>query len=189
MIFYFREKFQLVTLLLSLFFFGLILDFTINAFMYTDDIASESFNNGGGLDMQTSLSLSLLSNLICYIIIRIISHLIEFSRPLEILNKEVKKEEKYNKYARLMFCIINQRVIFYFIIQFIIMFSCFYYLFIFCCIYKNNQINLIKNYFLGIAENIIIPLFLSIIIATLRYFSFKYRWKSFYYAANFIDSF
>ena len=176
MIFYFREKFQLVTLLLSLFFFGLILDFTINAFMYTDDIASESFNNGGGLDMQTSLALSLLSNLICYIIIR-------------ILNKEVKKEEKYNKYARLMFCIINQRVIFYFIIQFIIMFSCFYYLFIFCCIYKNNQINLIKNYFLGVAENIIIPLFLSIIIATLRYFSFKYRWKSFYYAANFIDSF
>ena len=189
MIFYFREKFQLVTLLLSLFFFGLILDFTINAFMYTDDIASESFNNGGGLDMQTSLALSLLSNLICYIIIRIISHLIEFSRPLEILHKEVKKEEKYNKYARLMFCIINQRVIFYFIIQFIIMFACFYYLFIFCCIYKNNQINLIKNYFLGVAENIIIPLFLSIIIATLRYFSFKYRWKSFYYSANFIDSF
>jgi len=45
--------------------------------MYTDDVASDTFDNGGGIDMSTSITLSLISNLICYIIMILINKLIE----------------------------------------------------------------------------------------------------------------
>ena len=188
-ILFFRSKFELITILLSLFFFGLILDFTVNALMYTDDVASDTFDNGGGIDMSTSIALSLLSNLICYIIMGLITKLVEYTNTLELLDNEVKDEEKYNRYALKLIHCIKCRIIIYFIIQFIIMFCCVYYLYIFCCIYKSNQSNLMQNYFIGALENIIFPMILSTVICLLRYLAFKFNVKQFYYSANFIDSF
>ena len=188
-ILFFREKFELITILLSLFFLDLLLDFTVNALMYTDNVASDTYDNGGGIDMSVSIGLSLLSNLICYVIMNLISKLVEFASKLTLLDNEVKDEEKYNRYALKILHIIKIRIIIYFIIQFIIMFGCVYYLYIFCCIYKSNQSNLIQNYFMGVLENIIIPMILSSIICVLRYFAFKFNSKQLYYSANFIDSF
>ena len=62
-----------------------------------------------------------------------------------------------------------------------------YYLFIFCKIYEKSQISLLKNYFLGIAESMIISGSITFLIAFLRYISLKCKSKNIYRTSVYLN--
>ena len=66
-IFYYKNPFMHLSLSSSLYFFQMLLDLTLNSFLYTDDYISEKYKNGE-LKLITSLLLSTMSNILTNII-------------------------------------------------------------------------------------------------------------------------
>ena len=79
---------------ISVYLFELLLDLTLNCFLYTDDVVSEKYHNDGNLSMFTSLSLSFISNIISSIAVFIIAKLTNYYEVLEIIISRVKHKKK-----------------------------------------------------------------------------------------------
>jgi len=57
-IFCFRKEFELLSLCLNIFLFEICLDYTFNALLFSDDVMSQKYNNGGDLNFFTTIILS-----------------------------------------------------------------------------------------------------------------------------------
>ena len=67
-LFFEENPYSHLSLDISIYLFELLLDLTMNCLLYSDDVVSEKYNNNGELSMITSLSLSIISNIISSII-------------------------------------------------------------------------------------------------------------------------
>ena len=184
-IFYYRNPYNHLSLVLSIYIFELCLDLTLNCLLYTDDVVSEKYNNNGSIEFFTTLSLSFMSNIFANIIAFIVGKLAGYEGVLEMIIKNViKKKEyflniiKFKKYLTL-------KMTGFFIIQFIINLGMCYYLMIFCTVYHNTQGSILVNYIVGIAESMIISLALTIFTSLTRYLSLKNKWRSIYYTSKY----
>ena len=184
-IFYYRNPYKHLSLVLSIYLFELCLDLTLNCLLYTDDVVSEKYNNNGSIEFFTTLSLSFMSNIFANIIAFIVGKLAGYDGVLEMIIKNViKKKEyflniiKFKKYLTL-------KMTGFFIIQFIINLGMCYYLMIFCTVYHNTQGSILVNYIVGIAESMIISLALTIFTSLTRYLSLKNKWRSIYYTSKY----
>ena len=91
-IFYYRNPYTHLSILLSIYILELCLDLTLNCFLYNEYVVSEKYNNNGKIGFLTSLSLSFMSNIFSGLIIYIISKLANYAEILEIIIIEgVKK--------------------------------------------------------------------------------------------------
>ena len=179
-IFYYRNPFSHLSIILSLYIFECCLDLTLNCLLYTDDVVSEKYNNNGSIQFFTSLSLSFMSNIFAGIIAYILGKLAGYAEILEFIIKDASFEReyyliiaKYKKYIIL-------KLSFFYIIQFIINLGMCYYLMIFCTVYHNTQGSILINYIIGIAQSIAISAGLTITISLIRYLSLKNKWKNIY---------
>ena len=184
-IFYYRNPFNHLSILLSLYIFELCLDLSMNCFLYTDDVVSEKYNNNGSIGFFTSLSLSFMSNIFAGIITYIVARLAEYANAFELIIKEtIKKNQyllivlKFKKYLKL-------KLTGFFIIQIIINLGMCYYLLIFCTVYHKTQGSIMLNYFIGIAESMAISFGLTIITSLIRYLSLKNNWRNLYYTSKY----
>ena len=86
-IFYYKNPYNHLSLVLSIYVFELCLDLTLNCLLYTDDIVSEKYNNNGSIKFFTSLSLSLsfMSNIFAGIIAFIVSKFANYDEVLEMI--------------------------------------------------------------------------------------------------------
>ena len=185
-IFYYKNPYSHLSLVLSIYVFELCLDLTLNCLLYTDDVVSEKYNNNGSIEFFTSLSLSFMSNIFASIIAFIVGKFANYDEILELIVKSITKQKEYfiliikfKKYLTL-------KLTAFFIVQGIINLGMCYYLMIFCTIYHNTQGSIMVNYIVGIAESLLISLGLSIIISLIRYLSLKKKWKSIYYTSKYI---
>ena len=185
-IFYYKNPYNHLSLVLSIYVFELCLDLTLNCLLYTDDVVSEKYNNNGSIEFFTSLSLSFMSNIFASIIAFIVGKFANYDEILELIVKSITKQKEYfiliikfKKYLTL-------KLTAFFIVQGIINLGMCYYLMIFCTIYHNTQGSIMVNYIVGIAESLLISLGLSIIISLIRYLSLKKKWKSIYYTSKYI---
>ena len=85
--------YELYPISISLFLFSFASDFTMNAILFSDDIISQRYQNKGSLSLVTTLILTLLSNIIGFIISVIPSRLSNFSFALQYLKNENKKND------------------------------------------------------------------------------------------------
>ena len=175
-LFFYREPYSHFSLDVSIYLFELLLDLTMNCFLYTDDVVSEKYHNNGQLSMITSFSLSLISNIISSIIIFIISKLTNYTNIIEEIIKSVKNRRKYfENIIRLLKYIKIRLGIFYFLqLNSILLMT--YYLFIFCTVYHNSQGSIMINYIIGACTSLAISIGLAIIITLLRVISIKYHY-------------
>ena len=185
-IFYYRNPFSHLSIILSIYIFELCLDLTLNCLLYTDDVVSEKYNNNGSIKFFTSLSLSFMSNIFAGIIAYIIGLLANYSEFLELIIKDVVFSQdfflniiKFKKYLMI-------KLIFFYVIQTIINFGMCYYLMIFCTIYHKTQGSIMINYIIGIAESMAISFGLAFITSFIRYLSLKYRWKSMFNTSKYM---
>ena len=184
-IFYYRNPYFHLSIIISIYLFELCLDLTLNCLLYTDDVVSEKYNNNGSIGFFTSLSLSFMSNIFAGMIAYIIGKLADYADTFELMMKEtiIKKQYfwtmvKFKKYLTL-------KMTGFYIIQTIINLCMCYYLMIFCTVYHKTQGSIMINYLLGIAESMAISFGLAIITSLFRFFSLQYKWRSIYYTSKF----
>ena len=184
-IFYYKNTFEHLSIILSEYVFELCLDLTLNCILYTEDVISEKYNNNGSIKFFTTLSLSFVSNIVSSIICFVICKLSDYAFFFELIIKDVTDKNKYFlnmiKFKKFL-CI---KLSFFFIIQTLINLGMCYYLMIFCTVYHKTQGSIMINYLTGIAESMAISLGLTIITSLMRYLSIKYRWKSIYYTSKY----
>ena len=94
----YSELYQYIPLLLSTYLFEILFDFTLDAFLYSDDIISKKYKNNGNLNFWTNELLSMISKLVGIIFSGIIINLTDYSIKLSLFVEEVKGNKKfYNK--------------------------------------------------------------------------------------------
>ena len=185
-LFCYRNPYSHLSLTISIYLFELLLDLTLNCFLYTDDVVSEKYHNDGNLSMFTSLSLSFISNIISSIAVFIIAKLTNYAEILEIIIQTVKDKKKYfDNIIRLMKYMKIRLGIFYFLqLSFILIMT--YYLFIFCAIYNKSQVSITINYIIGALTSLAISVGLTVIISVFRIISLKYHFNRLYNVSRFL---
>ena len=77
-LYFYKNPYSHFSLDISIYLFELLLDLTMNCILYSDDVVSEKYNNNGELSMVTTLTLSIISNIISSFIVFIISYLVNY---------------------------------------------------------------------------------------------------------------
>ena len=185
-IFYYRDENVHLSLSLSIYIFSLLLDLTLNCFLYTDDVVSEKYHNNGELEFFTSLSLSFMSNIFSSIIVYVIAKLTTFSEFLELIKNEVLDKGHYLMNILRFKRITKLKMISFFVIQIAFIIVMLYYLTIFCIVYHRTQVSILVNYLYGVLESLAISFGISIIITVIRILAIKYKSKSLYNASKYI---
>ena len=174
-LYFYRHPYSHYSLSILIYLFDLLSDLTMNCFLYTDDVVSEKYHNNGQLSMITSLSLSIISNIISSIIVFIISKLTNYCDIIEEIIKNVKYKRKYFENIIRLFKYIKLRLGVFYFLQFASLLVMTYYLFIFCAVYNKSQGSIMINYIIGALTSLAISIGLTIIITLLRTISIKYR--------------
>ena len=185
-IFYYRDENVHLSLSLSIYLFSLLLDLTLNCFLYTDDVVSEKYHNNGELEFFTSLSLSFMSNIFSSIIVYIIAKLTQFSEFLDLIKNDVLEKGHYLMNIIRFKRITKLKMISFFFIQIAFIVFMVYYLTIFCIVYHKTQASILVNYLYGVLESLAISLGISIIISIFRILALKYKSRYFYNASKYI---
>mgnify|MGYP002623862319 CR=1 FL=1 len=185
-IFYYKDENVHLSLTLSIYIFSLLLDLTLNCFLYTDDVVSEKYHNNGQLEFITSLSLSFMSNIFSGIIVFIIAKLTQFSEFLELIKNEVLDKSHYLINILRFKRITKLKMICFFVIQICFTILMVYYLTIFCIIYHRTQTSILINYLYGVLESFAISFGTAIIISIIRFIAIKYKFRYFYNTSKYI---
>ena len=172
-IFFFLGPLELFPICLSSYLFAFTLDITFNAILFSDDIISEKYNNGGKMNKYSSLGLSIISSIISYIISSMIAKLITYSSLIERLLKEKNFSQnfwiKMNKYMK----IVKVRLVFFCILELVITLFCAFFNGLFCKIYKGSQDNWIMDFIIGIGTSLITTLGVSVFITITRFIGLR----------------
>ena len=163
-ILFFRRKYDLITLHLSTYIFSILIDFTINALLFSDDMISRKYKNGGKLKLISNIILSICSNILTFIIMGFIMILTSYYNTLNIVIIEMTHSKQqlklFNKYCQSM----RRKFFIYYFIQFIFLIFVIYYITLFCAIYHNSQKTIYKNYIVGLLISFIYSFFFVLII-------------------------
>ena len=177
---------EMKEILLSEYFLYLLIDITMNAMLYSDNIVSHKRHNNGKLDTIVILALSAFANILSSIIGYYLELLIGFEEKIFQI-KEIKKEIIFLRVFKIIFREAIVRVIIFFILEIIIIIFCTYYLFIFFTIYHKSQMSLLKNYLISLLENLLLNLLIAIIIVILRKIGINFKKKYIYNTSKYLD--
>ena len=75
----FRGEYELLLICISSYIFSLSCDFFINALLFSDDVISQKYNNGGEISPVTTYLLSILSNILSLFISSMMFKLTNYS--------------------------------------------------------------------------------------------------------------
>lgn len=170
-LFCYRNPYTYYSLTINVYLFELILDLTLNCFLYSDDVVSEKYHNDGNLTMLTSFSLSLVSNIISSFIVFIISFLTEYSELLEAILTYVKYKDKFEYNIIRLVKIIRIKLAIFYTLEIISIIAMTYYLFVFCAVYRYSQSSIMINYIIGAVTSLAYSAGLTLVIALLRIYS------------------
>ena len=184
-IFYYRSETMHISLAISIYIFSLLLDLTLNCFLYSDDVVSEKYHNDGKLEFVTSFILSLMSNIFSAIIVYIIGKLTEFFDILGIIIRDVSDINHYYENIKKFKKIMAIKLTIFFIIQYIMIIFMVYYLSVFCIVFSKSQTSILLNYLYGVIESLAISLGIALVITIIRYCGVKCKLESFYNSSKY----
>ena len=174
-LFCYRNPYTYFSLSSTVYLFEVLLDITMNCFLYSDDVVSEKYHNNGSLSMVTSFTLSIISNIISSIIASIVSHLTDFSELFEAIVVSVKYKKRYLENMIKFLRNIKIMLTIFYILEILLILLMTYYLFIFSTVYHYSQVSIVINYIIGATTSLAISVGLTLIISILRIASIKYH--------------
>ena len=185
-LYFYKKKYSHFSLYFSIYLLELLLDLAMNCFLYTDDVVSEKYNNNGEISMFTSLSLSIISNIISSIVVFIITKLVNYVEVMEAILKNVKEKDYYFfNIIRYMFSI-KLRLGLYFFFEMVLTLMMTYYFFIFCSVYHQSQMSIAQNYTIGACISLATSVGITIFITIFRYASFKYQSTNYFNISRYL---
>ena len=138
-----------------LFFFSFSLDFTINAFFFSDDNMHKIYEDKGKFNFLYQIPQIMYSTLISKFIDGFIRKLALSQDNIVELKQEKEKGKLDKNYIRTKRAL-KKKFISFFLISFVILLFFCYYLTCFCGIYVNTQMHLIKDSCFSLCTGIII---------------------------------
>ena len=186
-IIFYPKEFDHFSLALSLFLYELLIDFTLNALLFSDDIISQKYYNNGNLLFITSNILSIASNIFSSLYIYLIEFLVNYNDILDAAKQETNSEILFYKIFLKIYKLILCKIRIFYIFVFITGLGCVYYLLLFCSIYKRIQKNLFINYIIGTLWSFGYKIIFSILSTIMRKIALLKRYKILYLIAKFID--
>ena len=181
------SEFSHLSVTLSLYLFELLLDLSLNALLFSDEVISQKYYNNGQLLLITSNLLSLASNFISALVALITQYLVKYEMLLEAAVKETKDAQKFIQIFVRIYSKIIKKILFFYFLVFIIGIFCTYYLFIFCAIFQKAQKNLLMNYIIGLAWGIGYKVAFSLVNTILRKISLSWKYRRLYIITKFIS--
>ena len=186
-ILFFPEKFTHFSVTFSTYLLDFLFCYFMNALLYSDEVVSQKYHNNGKLKFITSVTVSLISNIISNMFLWTIKKLTSYHEYLLSMTKEIKRKEIYILTFQNLFKLIKITIYTFFAISFIISAFITYYLSIFCIIYQKSQISLLINYIIGLIESLISSVLISFLISVLRYIGLKYKCIKIYRTSVYLD--
>ena len=187
-IIFFRDEFEFLPISVNIFILDELLELFFNALLYNDDVISQKYHSNGKLDFITEQLLSLASNLISYLIMRVFSKLVVYNEYFSLIEKEIKGKEKLTKAVDLGLRVMKKAMTIFSVINITILLIIFYYLSIFCAMYPKSQASFFKDFGLGELQSLILSFAVAILVATFRKISLKCRIQKLYETSKFIDN-
>ena len=166
---------------------SLLMNFFLNALLYSDDIVSHKYHNNGKLDFAVSFVLSIVSNLVTSIICLYMNYSKGTDEKLDLI-LEVKNNMYYYKNIKRIYVYLRNKFICFFVLQIIVFSVCIYYIEIFCVKYYCSQISLLINYCYSFTESIITSFAITFIILVTRKIGLSCHNKKLYNTSKFIDN-
>ena len=164
----FPQKFDILSIALSLYIFSMALNFTMNSLLFSDDVVSQNYHSEGRMSFLTTTLLSILSNVISIIISFIFVHLSQYTIYFEAIDEETLNDESYCKICSKILKYMKMKLIFYFLLSLIFILAFWYYVTLFCIIYHNNQVNWIIDCVTGIGMSLLYTLGIATLISTIN---------------------
>ena len=187
---FFPEPYSSYSITIPFYILILLIDFTFNTLLYTDEIVSHKYKHDGKLSFYISFLLSGISNFITFLFMKYLNKNINYSFSIENLKinfKEKDKDQYLNK-ANEIYQTIIRRIKIFFIVEIVVCILCGYYLYIFCFLYPKSQKSLLFNYFIGLITSIVYSIIIAVLVCLFRLIAIKYKIKNLYYSSRFIGS-
>jgi len=155
---------------IDLLLFNFVLEFTINAFFFSDDTMHQIYEDNGSFNFLYQLPQILYSAIISRIL-NIFLGMLALSQNIILEYKNNKKSDDLNQKKISINKKIKIKLIIYFIFSSIFLCFFWYYISIFCAIYVNTQIHLIKDTLIGYIISLISPFLFNLIPGIFRIIS------------------
>ena len=156
-----------------IFFFNILIEYTISAMFYTDEAMHKIYEDGGTFDILYQIPQLLYSSLLSLLFTNLISYLGLYED--NILNIKNSKFFLNKKRLRKIRKCLKIKIIIFFITTYILLFCFWVYVGCFCVVYKNTQIHLLTEVISSFGVSLIIPLFIYLIPGIFRIPSLKGR--------------
>ena len=183
---FFPSRYEFLCITLSLYLFCLILDCTFNSILFSDDVISSNYHNGGSMNFALTYSLSILSSILgslcSYVFVRLSSH----SSYFVIIEEEIKNQIEYIKICKDILHTIKKRLYLFYILEMVLFLSFWYYITIFCIVYKCSQLKWIIDCFTGICNGILYTIIIALIATLIRSSAIYCQSKQMYYVARYL---
>ena len=186
-ILFMRNSYNILCISLSLYLFSLLTDFTMNALLFSDDVISQKYHNNGSLSFTTTFLLTVISNILSYIVSSILGRLTNFPMVLELMIDNARnKKNFYIKSKRLIF-IITIKLCIYYVMLFIIVIFCVYYNDVFSGVYSGSQRSWFMNSITSVGISLISTLGMCLMISVARYIGIKCKSEKMYNIALYLN--
>ena len=167
---------------ICIFLFTFALFFAENALFLNEDAIHNIYENQGTFDLIYQIPQIIYSNIISFVIDKIIRFL-SLSQSDVINEKNIRKKIKKKKRNKKFYRILLIKYILFFIFSFLFLFFFWFYISCFCFVYRNTQIYLITDTLIGFALSLATPFIFYLFSAIFRIYSLndKRKRKNFIY--------
>ena len=186
-IIFYPKEFDHFSIALTLFLYELLIDFTLNALLFSDDVISQKYYNNGNLLLITSNILSVASNIFSTFFTCLVRFLVNYNEVLEAAKQETNSEYLFYKIFIKIYKLVSCKIRIFFILVFISGLGFVYYLLLFCTVYKRIQKNLFINYIIGTLWSFGYKIVFSILSTFMRKIALIRRYKRLYIISKFIN--
>jgi len=168
---------------ICIFLFSFALFFADNAIFMNEDAIHNIYQNEGTFDIIYQIPQIIYSNIISFILDKIIRFLsLSQGNVIEEKRKLIKENKRKN--SNIFFRVLLIKYIFFFIITFSFLLLFWFYISCFCFVYRNTQMHLIKDTLLSFGLSLATPFIIYLLSATFRIFSLKKRNRRFFYIVS-----
>ena len=155
--FYFKNNdYNSKIIKIFLFFFLMIVHFTVNALFFNDKTMHKIYIDNGSYDFIYQI-LQIIYSLIISLVISVLVKYLSLSQKIVVKFKQEKNNGLFDLKFQKVLLILKIRFILFFIVTFLLLLTFAYYNICFCGIYVNTQVHLLKDSIISFTLSLIYP--------------------------------
>ena len=152
----------------------------MNALLFSDDVISQKYHNGGSVSFITTMILTIVSNVLSFIVTAIFTRLTNYSPSLEMCIDNVSSKVNYYIKSRKIVNVIKVKIYIYFVFSNLIIIVSYYYIVVFCGVYSGSQKNWFKDGLVSNLISLITSCVLCCLVTLFRFIGLKAKSETIY---------